>query len=143
MYGRKIIVGFILNLVLVDEAYHNSTDASKAQGLVVNQTQSLFNAFLEKETSLLHAPRDPETEACHIVELGHMTSLVCDLLDGYQNISDEAFFCLTWLKPMLSSLIESNTKPVRTSVQNLVSRLFDGPPVSFQPLSPFRSEVDE
>ena len=67
-----------------------------------------------------------------------MTALVCDLLDGYSALSDAHFFSLTWLRPMLSSLIESNTKSVRTSVQNLVARAFEGPPEDVLPVSPFR-----
>ena len=128
----------ILSLTSEEGGFHSSENALLAQELVVNQTHAVFSAFLEKETAITDEPRDPVTEACHIVELGHMTSLVCDLLDGYAKVSDASFFSLTWLKPLLSSLIESNTKPVRVSVQNLISRLFKGPSESIQPVSPFR-----
>lgn len=138
MYGRKLMIQLILDLASEEGGFHSSEEAALAQELVVNQTHAFFNAFLEKETAMTDEPRDPITEACHIVELGHMTSFVCDLLDGYTKVSDASFFSLTWLKPMLSSLIESNTKPVRVSVQNLISRLFEGPPESLQPVSPFR-----
>ena len=137
MYGRKLMMKTVLTLASTD-GFLSDEEASSAQDLVVNQTHAVLTAFLEKETAMSDEPRDPVKEACQIVELGHMTALVCDLLDGYSTLSDAHFFSLTWLRPMLSTLIESNTKSVRTSVQNLVARAFEGLPKDVLPVSPFR-----
>jgi len=137
MYGRKLMMKTVLKIASSD-GFSSDEEASLAQELVVNQTHAVLTSFLEKETAIINEPRDPVKEACYIVELGHMTALVCDLLDGYSALSDAHFFSLTWLRPMLSSLIESNTKSVRTSVQNLVARAFEGPPEDVLPVSPFR-----
>ena len=125
MFGRKLLVQFITLLTFDDGCFDDLQDSSLAQELVVNSTRTVIESFLEKETAMTDEPRDPVSEACYIVELGYMTSIVCDLLDGYTKMDDAKFSTLTWLRPILSSLIESNTKSIRTSVQTLVSRSFD------------------
>ena len=95
------------------------------QQLLKEETQSFLSAFLEKESALGSLPSN-EKEAWHVTEVGHFTNLVFTLLDGYNKLDDDRLFALPWLCPMLSSLIQSNNKIVRTFVHSLMSRLFEG-----------------
>jgi len=52
-----------------------------------------------------------------------MTSIVCDLLDGFLSLENEAFQNCSWLRPTLSSLVEANTKSVQLAVTKVVNRM--------------------
>ena len=57
-------------------------------------------------------------------EVSHLTTLVVDVLNGYKEFNEEQLQkSMGWLVPLLSTLIQSNNKPVRV----LVHKLFAGP----------------
>jgi len=124
------MVNLILQLAQKDDVLKNVGigDMSSAQNLLKEQTESIIQSYLDKEVGV--SPDKEESspaEYCKAGELSHITSLVCELLEGYNCFEDERLSSLLWLCPMLSDLIESNNKSVRSVVHNLVSRMFEGP----------------
>ena len=126
------MVNLILLLAQKDDVLKNVGigDMSSAQNLLKEQTESIIQSYLDKEVGV-NSEKDESpssaTEYCKAGELSHFTSLVCELLEGYNGFEDERLSSLLWLCPMLSDLIESNNKSVRSVVHNLVSRMFEGP----------------
>jgi len=135
LYGRKWMVKLILLLAADDCTSPNEDDSAimeSRQTLLKEQTQTLITVFLEKESNMdnitsVNSKEDVMVGACLAGELGHITQVVSELLDGFNDFEDKKLFKLTWLCPILSSLIQSNNKAVRVTVHLLVSRMFEGP----------------
>lgn len=135
LYGRKQMVNLILLLAQKDDVLKNVGigDMSSAQNLLKEQTESIIQSYLDKEAGVISSDKGAESSSNQNVEywrageLSHFTTLVCELLEGYNCFKEERLSSLLWLCPMLSDLIESNNKSVRSVVHNLVSRMFEGP----------------
>ena len=118
----------------------NQNDAPQimsVQKMIQEETESIISTYLEKESDLAKdgvslsggaGSGKSAPEVCRAAEVSHLTNLVCDLLDGYNKLSDDQLFRLAWLCPMLSALIQSNNKTVRISVHALVARMFSSVP---------------
>jgi len=133
VYGRKWMGSLILLLARLYKGCDTETAIAKSrQSLLKEQTQAIVNVFIDKESKLGEKTCATSTEelileACRAGEVGHMTNVVCELLEGYNKFDDDHLFDLAWLCPMLSALIQSNNRAVRVAVHSLVSRMFEGP----------------
>jgi len=133
LYGRQWMGKLILIAAQksIKEEDGNSTSKSRLS-LLKEETQTIISNFLDKEAKVDELARATLQEelilgACRSAEVGYFTQLVCELLDGINKFDNAALSKLSWLCPMLSSLIQSNNKALRVVVHVLVSRMFEGP----------------
>ena len=107
-----------------DGATEASNRVATVHAVVRDQTHSLISAFLNIEASMSTDYPDPSEAAL----FARLTSLVTDLLSGYDKLDDETLTHMTWLNPVLSSCIQSSNQSIRMVVQRLVQRTYQSPP---------------
>merc|ERR1712127_13852 len=132
LYGVQWMAKLLLLLASDENEVADENLAKALETLIQEQTQTIIKSFLEKESKMdafasASADEDLILGTSRAGELGHLTQVVCDLLEGLNKLENKKFFKLAWLCPLLSSLINSNNKAVRSTVQGLVSRMFAGP----------------
>ena len=131
LHGRKWMVKVLLKSSSTGYAKfvgRGGADQVAAQfsELLTGQTKNLINTFVAKEDSLnSNAGWSEYEKRIRTAEVSHLTTLVVDVLNGYSDDLDEEQLndSMSWLVPLLSTLIQSNNKPVRV----LVHKLFEGP----------------
>jgi hypothetical protein len=114
---------FLLQIASTKEIVETAAEGSRqaaAQALIKEQTQSLVTAFLEKEASL---SKEGKKSALDTNLFNRLTSLVKDMLAGYDKLTDEHLGLMSWLNPVLSSCIHTSNESVRIAIQKLVKRL--------------------
>jgi hypothetical protein len=104
---------------VIETAAEGSRQAA-AQSLIKEQTQSLVTAFLEKEASV---SKEGKKSALDANLFNRLTSLVKDILAGYDKLPDEHLALMSWLNPVLSSCIHTSNESIRIAIQKLVKRL--------------------
>jgi hypothetical protein len=122
-YGRKWMNRFLLQIASTKEIVETAAEGSRqaaAQALIKEQTQSLVTAFLEKEAAL---SKEGKKSALDTNLFNRLTSLVKDMLAGYDKLTDEHLGLMSWLNPVLSSCIHTSNESVRIAIQKLVKRL--------------------
>jgi hypothetical protein len=116
---------FMLQLAAMDEVAQPANEGSRqasAQALIKDQTQSLVAAFLEKEEALAKSTKRTTVDS-HLFKI--YTTLVKEMLAGYDKLSDAHLRQMTWLNPVLSSCIHTQNESMRLAIQKLVKRLHD------------------
>jgi hypothetical protein len=116
---------FLLQIASTKEIAQIAAEGSRqaaAQSLVKEQTQSLVTAFLEKEAVLANEDKPSSTD---VKSFERLTSLVNDMLAGYDKIPEEHLALMSWLNPVLSSCIHTENESIRIAIQKLVKRLHE------------------
>jgi hypothetical protein len=129
-YGRKQMNKLLLRLIAKKEVVDPSEADGSAVGarstathaLLEEQTQSLLSAFLTMEAALVDGPTRPWHES----HMELLTTLVKQLVEGYERLEDKVLFEMPWLCPILSTCIQSRNESIRLAVHELVQRVFKG-----------------
>lgn len=114
---------FLLQIASMKEVAEPATEGSRqasAQTLIKDQTQSLISAFLEKEAVVAKGGKKSSLDTNLF---NRLTSLVKEMLSGYDKLPDEHLQQMAWLNPVLSSCIHTSNESIRVAIQKLVKRL--------------------
>ena len=111
LYARRWMTKFILSLTSQIDAA--TLENAQFQLVLKEETESLLHAFLKKEAD----------ESVSVVDMRNVSKMVTDILEGFNELSDEKLSTMKWLSPVLSSCIQTNNTSLRTSVQILLTRL--------------------
>lgn len=131
LYARKWMVRLLLRLVsrtdyvnnTIEEISVGNKQLSLVKSLLKEDIESLFIAYLKKESIVNDGDAGPGL----VLEVDQMTKMVCDLLDGITALDGDRLASLSSLTPTLSACIQINDRAVRTSIQNLLQKMFSGP----------------
>lgn len=122
MYGRKYMNRFLLQMATIKEVVGPAADGSvqaSAQTLLKEQTQALVQTFLEKDSAGTGgSPIDAKL-------LEKLTSLVKDMLAGYDKLPEDHISEMTWLNPVFGSCITTDNESIRIAIQKLVQRFHE------------------
>ncbi|GKY90351.1 hypothetical protein MPSEU_000009100 [Mayamaea pseudoterrestris] len=140
MYGRRWMNRFILQLVSTKEIAQAPTDAdpksnrfAAGQKLVADETQRLLAYFLKSETTVAQYQHDARDDARHV----RFTTLVNELLSGYNKMDGEHLKDIAWINPiLLGTCIQSKNEDIRLAVQKLVQRTAPKPTPYPAPTTP-------
>ena len=113
---------FLLQLASMEEASETATGGSRqeaAQILVKEQTQSLVTAYLE----MGEGSNGKKMGALDVKLFDRLTSLVKDMLAGYDKLPDNNLALMSWLNPVLSTCIHTDNESIRIAIQRLLQRL--------------------
>jgi hypothetical protein len=116
---------FLLQIASMKEIAEPATEGSRhaaAQTLIKEQTQSLVTAYLEKDAAVSGEGKKSSLDT-HL--FNRLTSLVKDMLAGYDKLPDEDLALMSWLNPVLSACIHTSNESIRIAIQKLVKRLHD------------------
>lgn len=133
LYGRKIMVRLLLNLLARDDIFSGSNTLTRSNEKLANgyrtathaiqllrdECEALINIYVVKEGAAIKGTTSP----MQTLEIEHMNILVCNLLDGINKLDDSHFGALVTLAPILSSCIQINDKAVRISIHQVLQRV--------------------
>ena len=114
---------FLLQLASMKDVTLPASEGSRqasAQTLIKEQSQALIRVFLEKEAQVT---KEGKKTALDVNLLNRYTSLVREMLAGYDKLPDEHLNQMAWLNPVLGSCIHTSDEPIRIAIQKLVKRL--------------------
>ena len=120
MYSRKYMNRFLLQLATMKEIAGPASDRqASAQSLLKEQTQALVTAFVEKDGA------ESQTSPVEAKLLEKLTSLMKDMLAGYDKLPEDHIAQMTWLNPVLGGCIQTDNESIRIGIQKLVQRFHE------------------
>lgn len=111
LYARKWVTRFLITIISHKDTY--GAEAESADKVLQEETESMLQAFLERESSGKSSS----------IEMRNISKLVSDLLDGFGTLGDEQLAEMKWVSSILSSCIQTNNVTIRSSVQVLLTRM--------------------
>jgi len=92
----------------------------QSKKLLRDEMDSLFNSYLKKEAFASTGGASPG----QVLEIEHMTKMVCNLLEGMTNLDSVHLSSISALTPTLSACIQTDDRTVRIAVHKLLQRVF-------------------
>jgi hypothetical protein len=122
LYARKWLVRLLLKLISGEDFLFgpNSTSDKASKSLLKDEMSSLIDSYLKKEAVASNGSASPG----QVLELEHMTKMVCNLLEGITKLDTLRLSSISSLTPTLSACIQTDDRSVRTAVHKLLQRIF-------------------
>jgi len=122
LYARKWLVRLLLKLISGEDLLFgsNSTTDKASKSLLRDEMDSLINAYLKKEAVASKGNATPG----QVLELEHMTKMVCNLLEGIAKLDSSRLTSISSLTPTLSGCIQTDDRCVRKAVHKVLQRIF-------------------
>eukprot|EP00979_Chaetoceros_neogracilis_P009642 scaffold2192_cov268-Chaetoceros_neogracile.AAC.44 len=91
-----------------------------SKSLLRDEMDSLINAYLKKEAVSANGTATPG----QVLELEHVTKMVCNLLEGIANLDSSRLSSISSLTRTLSACIQTDDRGVRKAVHKVLQRIF-------------------
>lgn len=102
-----------------------SPSMQSAHALIGNQIHSLLTLFITRETSLVQAKSSTKAPSWEASQQTRVIKLVLELVANLEAMADEHLMLLSWLVPMLESILETKNETIRQNVSKLLERFQD------------------
>jgi hypothetical protein len=114
------MVRLLLKHISGEDAVLGSISHKVSRALLKSEIESIVNTYLEREASASNElPNQGE-----MLELEHMTKLVCSLLEGISKLDSTQLASISSLTPTLTACIQTDDRSIRTMVHKLLQRIF-------------------
>mmetsp|Transcript_4893 Transcript_4893/g.9331 ORF Transcript_4893/g.9331 Transcript_4893/m.9331 type:complete len:2158 (+) Transcript_4893:121-6594(+) len=120
LYARKLMVRLLLKHISGEDNLLGTMSDNLSKALLKSEIDSIVNGYLEKEARASSGTPNPG----EILELEHMTKLVCNLLEGISKLDSTRLSSISSLTPTLTACIQTDDRSIRTIVHKLLQRIF-------------------
>lgn len=123
LYARKWMVRLLLKILSGEDKMFGKFSSSneRAHSVFKHEFEALIKSYLEKEANSSNG----DATAGQLLEIKQMTIMVCSLMDGLSGLDSEHLASISSLTPTLSACIQINESVVRSSVHNLLQKIFE------------------
>jgi len=118
LYARKWMTRLLLKI------FADKTIIALPQSKVILRAEfeSLINSYLKKEAMESNNENSPG----QALEIEHMSKIVCDLLEGINEMDETKIASVNSLTSTLSACIQINNRSIRNTVHKLLQKVLEG-----------------